>query len=102
MPPDIPGLEFAGTVHMTGPGVRTLAVGDRVFGIVGGAGQAEMVLTSEDHCARVPDGLDLVEAGGVPEGFITPHHAMVVQAGLRPRRPGLVHAAGSRRGAAAP
>src|SRR5437667_11859998 len=63
-PPDIPGLEFAGTVAETGPSVRRLRPGDRVMGILGGGGQAERVLTTEDLCMAVPDNVDLVEAGG--------------------------------------
>ena len=94
-PPDIPGLEFAGTVAETGPSVRRLRPGDRVMGILGGGGQAERVLTTEDLCMAVPDNVDLVEAGGIPEVYLTAHDAMVVQAGLRPGERVLVHAAGS-------
>src|SRR5277367_2401443 len=42
-PPDIPGLEIAGEVDALGVGVERLAVGDRVFGLVGGGGYAEAV-----------------------------------------------------------
>src|SRR5262245_5690160 len=66
-PPDIPGLEFAGSVRAAGPLVRSLRPGDKVFGIVGGGAQAELILTSEDQCVQVPPGLDLIEAGGIPE-----------------------------------
>src|SRR5262245_40520534 len=82
VPADIPGLEFAGTVRAAGPLVRSLRPGDQVFGIVGGGAQAELVLTTEDQCVRVPPGLDLIEAGGVPEVFITAHDAMVTVASL--------------------
>src|SRR5262245_24308364 len=44
VPPDIPGLEFAGEIDALGPDVtEPLQVGDRVFGIVGGGGMAEYV-----------------------------------------------------------
>src|SRR3954462_5871492 len=47
-PADIPGLEFAGEIDALGPGVtEPWQVGDRVFGIVGGGGQAEYVVTHE-------------------------------------------------------
>jgi putative PIG3 family NAD(P)H quinone oxidoreductase len=94
-PPDVPGLEFAGSVVAVGPGVQSLAPGSRVFGLVGGGGQAEQVLTTEDLCAPVPSGLDLVEAGGIPEVFVTAHDAMITQARLRPGERVLVHAVGS-------
>src|SRR5277367_5576710 len=40
-PPDIPGLEIAGEVDKLGDEVTDLAIGDRVFGIVGGGAYAE-------------------------------------------------------------
>jgi NADPH:quinone reductase-like Zn-dependent oxidoreductase len=95
VPADIPGLEFAGTVRAAGPLVRSLQPGDKVFGIVGGGAQAELVLTTEDQCVRVPPGLDLAEAGGVPEAFMTAHDAMVTLASLRAGERVLVHAVGS-------
>lgn len=100
-PPDIPGLEFSGVVETTGPGVHALHQGDRVFGITGGGGQAEYVLTTESQVARVPDPLDLVEAGGVPEAFVTAHDALFSQACLHPGETALIHAVGSGVGTAA-
>ncbi len=101
VPADIPGLEFAGTVEAVGPAALTLQPGDRVMGIVGGGGQAEYLTTAASHCARVPDTLDLVEAGGIPEAFITAHDAMVVQGGLMAGQRVLVHAVASGVGTAA-
>src|SRR5262245_50436128 len=40
VPADVPGLEYAGTVEQVGEGVRELAPGDAVMGIVGGGGMA--------------------------------------------------------------
>lgn len=100
-PPDIPGLEFAGEVVALGEGVDTPAIGTRVFGITGGGGQAELLTVPAAHCARVPDGLDLVAAGGVPEVFVTAHDAMVTQAQVARGETVLVHAAGSGVGTAA-
>lgn len=100
-PPDIPGLEFAGVVEATGPEVQRLRPGEAVMGIVGGGAQAEYLLTGEAQCARVPKGLDLVTAGGVPEAFITAHDAMLTQAGLHPGEHVLVHAVASGVGTAA-
>ncbi len=100
-PPDILGLEFAGTVAAVGDDVRDLRQGDRVFGIVGGGAQATLVLTREELCVRVPDSLDLVAAGGVPEVFITAHDALVTLAELRPGDRVLIHGVGSGVGTAA-
>jgi len=72
-----------------------------VMGIVAGGGQAEYLVTEAAHCARVPETLDLVEAGGIPEAFITAHDAMVVQGELMTGQRVLVHAVGSGVGTAA-
>jgi NADPH:quinone reductase len=101
VPPDIPGLEFAGVVEAVGPGVASPCQGDPVMGIVAGGGQAEYLVTEASHCARVPETLDLVEAGGIPEAFITAHDAMVVQGELMTGQRVLVHAIGSGVGTAA-
>ena len=101
VPVDVPGLEFAGVVTEAGPEVHTLRAGDRVFGIVGGGAQAEYLVTPEAHCARVPDGLDLVDAAAVPEAFVTAHDALFTQACARPGDRVLVHAVGSGVGTAA-
>lgn len=100
-PVDIPGLEFAGTVEAVGEGVTAPGAGDRVMGIVAGGGQAEYLVTEAAHCARIPGSLDLVEAGGVPEAFITAHDAMVVQGELMTGQRVLVHAVASGVGTAA-
>jgi NADPH:quinone reductase-like Zn-dependent oxidoreductase len=100
-PPDIPGLEFGGVVAALGPGVERPAVGERVFGIAGGGGQAELVAVPAEHCATVPASLDLVTAGGVPEVFVTAHDAMVTQAAIATGETMLVHAVGSGVGTAA-
>ena len=53
-PPDIPGIETAGTVIGHGPTARRFQAGDRVFGIVGGGGLADRVLVHERHVAPFP------------------------------------------------
>ena len=100
-PPDIPGLEFAGTVAGTGSGVRALREGDRVFGIVGGGAHATHLVTKEELCSPVPDELDMLNAGGIPEAFITAHDALVTQGDLRPGERVLIHGVGSGVGTAA-
>jgi NADPH2:quinone reductase len=102
VPKEIPGLEFAGEVEAVGPDVTgPLRVGDRVFGIVGGGGQAEYVVTHERLAVPIPANLSFEEAAAVPEVFITAHDALVTQAGLEPGERVLVHAAGSGVGSAA-
>ena len=105
VPADVPGMEFAGVVAAIGVTVAASAhapaVGDRVFGIVGGGAQAEYVALPAVHCAAVPVNLDLVAMGGVPEAFLTAHDAMVTQAHVAAGEWVLVHAIGSGVGTAA-
>ena len=100
-PPDIPGLEIAGEVEALGAGVERLQVGDRVFGLVGGGGYAEAVVSHERALARMPDGMSFEDAAAIPEAFITAHDAIVGQAGLAGGETLLVHAVGSGVGTAA-
>src|SRR5438105_3465967 len=100
-PADIPGLEIAGEVDAIGPGVERLAVGDRVFGLVGGGGYAEAVVSHERALARIPAAMTFEDAAAVPEAFVTAHDAIVTQGGLRSGEVLLVHAAGSGVGTAA-
>ena len=100
-PADIPGLEIAGEVDAVGPGVERLAIGDRVFGLVGGGGYAEAVVSHERALAKIPDGMSFEEAGAVVEAFVTAHDAIVTQGALRSGEPLLVHAIGSGVGTAA-
>jgi NADPH:quinone reductase len=95
VPADIPGLEIAGEVDSVGSGVERLVVGDRVFGLVGGGGYAEAIVSHERALAKIPEGMSFEDAAAVPEAFITAHDAIVTQAQLKSGEPLLVHAAGS-------
>jgi NADPH2:quinone reductase len=90
-PQDIPGLELAGEVAATGPGATRFNLGDRVMGIVGGGGQAELAVVHERVLMAVPNNLDWPQAGGVPEVFTTAHDALFTQAELKPGERLLVH-----------
>ena len=100
-PPDVPGLEVAGSVESRGERVSSWEPGDRVFGLVGGGGLASRVLVHERCVTRVPDALDEQGAAAVPEAFVTAHDAVFTQAGLRPGETLLVHGAGGGVGTAA-
>ncbi|HEY1556647.1 MAG TPA: NAD(P)H-quinone oxidoreductase [Kofleriaceae bacterium] len=100
-PPDVPGLEIAGEVEALGAGVDRLAVGDRVFGLVGGGGYAEAIVAHERTLAKIPGDMAFEDAAAVPEAFVTAHDAIVTQGDLRSGEVLLVHAAGSGVGTAA-
>jgi NADPH:quinone reductase len=82
-PQDIPGMEFAGEIVACGAGAERFAQGDRVMAIVGGGAQAELVVANERQLMPVPQSLDWVQAGGLPEVFTTAHDALFEQAQLR-------------------
>lgn len=94
-PQDIPGLEIAGEVDAVGEGVTELAEGDRVFGLVGGGGYAEHLVTHARTLARMPPDMSFADAAAIPEAFVTAWDAMVDQGGLAPGETVLVHAVGS-------
>src|ERR1700694_70455 len=100
-PQEIPGLEFAGEVAEVGDDARRWKVGDRVFGIIGGGGQAEFVTLPESHLAEIPPNLDWAEAASIPEVFMTAHDALFTQCGVKMGERVLIHAAGSGVGTAA-
>jgi putative PIG3 family NAD(P)H quinone oxidoreductase len=100
-PADIPGLEYAGVVDDVGPGVEDLVAGERVMGIAGGGAYAEALVVPAREVVPVPAGLDLVQAGAVPEAFFTAWDALVRQMRLGAGETVLIHAAGSGVGTAA-
>lgn len=99
--PEIPGLEFAGTVESVGERVRSWRVGDRVMGIEAGGGYGERIAVHERQLLAVPAAIDLVDAAAIPEVFLTAWDALVVQGGLTSGRWALVHAGASGVGTAA-
>jgi len=101
VPADVPGLEFAGEVVGAGRDASRFGPGARVMGIVGGGGQAELLVVHERQVTPVPDRLDWIQAGGFSEVFTTAHDALVTQAGLRPGERLLVHGAAGGVGTAA-
>lgn len=100
-PPDIPGMEFAGSVVACGPGVTRFAIGDRVMAVVGGGAQAELAVVHERVAMPVPAELDWDSAGGFPEVFTTAHDALFTQADLALGERVCVHGAAGGVGSAA-
>ena len=66
----IPGIDLAGVVEGTGPGVTDLRAGDEVFGFAAGS-LAELVCVPADHLVRRPADLTLEQAAAVPEAGVT-------------------------------
>lgn len=100
-PERIPGLEFAGEVSAIGDGVEMWRVGDRVFGITAGGGQAQYTTVDQSSVAQIPDGISYIDAAAYPEVFITANDAVFDQARLKKGETLLIHAIGSAVGLAA-
>ena len=88
---DIPGLEIAGTVVLTGAQVTNVRVGDRVCALVAGGGYAEYCVVPHQQCLPVPDGVADVDAAAIPETFFTVWTNLFERAGLRAGESVLVH-----------
>ena len=95
-PADIPGLDWPAIG--TGPGALRFSEGDRVMGIVGGGGHAQL---AADAAAPLMPG-PAVAAGRRLEGLHDHHDAGIsAQGGLRPGERLLVHGAAGGVGTAA-
>ena len=98
---DVLGLEMAGTVVAVGERVEDIAIGDHVFGLLGGGGYAQRVVTHHRMVAPIPDNLSFTEAAAVPEVFFTAYDALFNHCHLAMGEAVLIHAAGSGVGTAA-
>ncbi|MCQ9134710.1 SDR family NAD(P)-dependent oxidoreductase, partial [Streptomyces hilarionis] len=94
------GTECAGVVLETGPGVTSLAPGDRVMGMVGGA-FGPVAVADRRVLARIPDDWTYETAAAVPVAFLTAYYGLVDLADLRAGEKVLVHAAAGGVGMAA-
>jgi putative PIG3 family NAD(P)H quinone oxidoreductase len=77
-----------------GTGVSSFAEGDRVMILVEGGGYAELVAVRAAQAVRVPDNVDMISAGGIPEVFITAHDALFTRGRLQPDETVLIHGGG--------
>jgi putative PIG3 family NAD(P)H quinone oxidoreductase len=92
---DIPGLEVAGVIEACGPAVTRWREGDAVCALVSGGGYAEHCVAPDVQCLPIPQGLDLVSAGGVPETFFTVWTNVFERGRLREGESFLVHGGAS-------
>ena len=98
---DVPGLDMAGEVLAIGERVNNVTPGDRVFGLLGGGGYAELVVTPASMLMHIPENLSFIEAASIPEVFFTAYDALFNQCNLKMGDAILIHAVGSGVGTAA-
>lgn len=101
--PATPGVELAGRVRVVGPGVGSLAVGDRVVGLAAMpcGGLAEVALSSATAVHRIPDNLADVAAAAMYTAFQTAWFGLRRRAALQAGEWLLVHAGAGGVGSAA-
>ncbi len=68
--PSLIGVDMSGTVIKLGSGVEDFSVGDEVFAMVDNT-YAELCVAKAANLAKVPKGLDLVEAAALPLVTVT-------------------------------
>ncbi len=78
-PQDLLGLEYSGMVVGQGAKVPTQFNGKKVMGIASGAAQAEYIAIRFDQVIALPNDFDLLQAGAIPEAFITAYDAIFTQ-----------------------
>jgi len=91
---EIPGLEVAGIIEETGPGVTSYQCGDRVMSLVGGGGYAQYAVAYADHLIPIPDTMSFESAACVCESYITAFLNIFMIAGFKDRQAVLVHGGG--------
>src|SRR5580700_2227337 len=63
--PSLIGVDIAGTVVQIGPGVEGFSVGDQVFAMADNT-YAELCVINAAVLAKIPKGLDLIQAAALP------------------------------------
>jgi putative PIG3 family NAD(P)H quinone oxidoreductase len=100
-PPGSPatlGLEVAGVVVR---GAGRWAEGDRVCALLGGGGYAQYAVCDARHALPIPEGLDAVHAGALPETVFTVYANVFEHGSLKAGETLMVHGATSGIGVAA-
>ncbi len=86
-PPLVLGWECAGVVSACGEAVTDFAIDDRVCGLLNfpapGRCYAEQIRAKAEQLAKVPEGVDLVAAGGLPLAGLTAWQALFDTAKLQ-------------------
>jgi uncharacterized protein (TIGR02246 family) len=78
--PGIVGVDLAGTVEAVGASVEDFAVGDKVFAMADKT-YAELCVVPASSLAKIPAGIDLIEAAALP--LVTTTGNMLITVGTR-------------------
>src|SRR6202008_958003 len=73
--PGLIGVDIAGTVFKLGPGAECVSVGDEVFAMADNT-YAELCVVKAAALAKIPKGLDLIQAAALPLVTVTGNQLM--------------------------
>jgi NADPH:quinone reductase len=68
---DLLGLECSGEIVALGPDARGRDKGEIVVALANGGAYADYVAVDARHCLPIPEGVDPVDAAGLPETYFT-------------------------------
>ena len=92
---EILGLECSGTIQSVGAALTLDRIGERVTALLAGGGYATKVAVPVGQLMSVPEGVDLITAGGLPEVAATVWSNLVRTAKLNEGELVLIHGGGS-------
>ncbi len=92
---EIIGMEVSGVVAQVGSGVTEWSVGQEVCALLAGGGYAEYVAVPAGQVMPIPDGVDLIDAAGLPEVACTVWSNLVLTAHLSKGQVLLMHGGAS-------
>jgi tumor protein p53-inducible protein 3 len=98
---EILGLEISGIVEEVGGEVVAFGKGDRVMGLLAGGGYAEYVTDQQGLFMKIPENIDIIDAAGIPEAFLTAYQGLFELSHLQKQETVLIHAGASGVGTAA-
>lgn len=100
---EILGLEVSGVIEKLDEIAAKAGwkVGDRVMALLSGGGYAQKVAIRHDQLMRVPPSVDLKDAGGIVEVFVTAYLELCILGELQRGEKVLIHAGASGVGTAA-
>lgn len=93
--PDGLGLEVSGHVRETGEGVTHVRPGDPVVALTAGGGYSDIARADAGCVLPAPQGVDLIDAAGLPETVFTVWSNVFDRARLQPAERFLVHGGAS-------
>jgi NADPH2:quinone reductase len=85
------GMEVSGTIAALGEGVSGWKAGDKVCALLPGGGYAQEAVADAGALLPVPDGIDLIEAAGLPEATFTAWTNVMDTGRLAPGQTLLIH-----------